>query len=222
MKDFNLMSENEKLNYLITRNHTDKMENMVSLSTSVLLNENCQNKRKIKGSICEYCFADRQLHRFENQAKKLENATKFLTSHVINFEDIPLLNVNLFRFEAFGDLNNSIQVVNYFNIARKNSHATFTLFTKNPFIIEYAIEEWKIEKPENMIIVLSSVYVNQELNFDKMKKFYPFIDKIFTVYDKEYIDENNVVINCGARNCFTCRKCYDKNNGIIYLREEKK
>lgn len=222
MKNYELMNETEKLNYLITWKHTGKMENMVSLSTSVLLNENCKAHRNCAGSICENCYAFEQLHAYKTQRVKLERATEFLTSHVVDFDNIPVLNVKLFRFESFGDLNNSIQVINYFNIARKNPDTTFTLFTKNPFIIDYALKEYGVSKPENFIVILSSLFKNHEFNIDKMKALYPFVDKIFTVYTPEYINENGITINCGARNCFTCRKCYDKNNGIEYLHERVK
>lgn len=222
MKNYETMTDKEKLNYLITRNHTGKMDGMVSLSTSVLLNENCKRNQTVKGSICSHCYACAQLKFYKTQAEKLKKATEFLTSHIIALNDIPQLNVSLFRFEAFGDLNNSIQVVNYFNIAKMNPEVKFGLWTKNPFIISYALKEYNIEKPENLVIILSSMFLNKQYNYDRMKEVYPFIDKVFTVYDENYIEENNITINCGAKNCFTCKVCYDKNNGITDIKEKLK
>lgn len=40
-----------------TVNHTGKMTGMASLSTSVIDNPICAARAKVKGSICEKCFA---------------------------------------------------------------------------------------------------------------------------------------------------------------------
>jgi hypothetical protein len=55
-------------------------------------------------------------------------------------------------------------------------------------------------------IVLSSLFINQE-----RKNPFPFVDKVFTVYDEEHIEKNNIAINCGSKNCFNCGLCYEKN-----------
>jgi len=46
----------------------------------------------------------------------------------------------------------------------------------------------------------------------------PMIDKIFTVYTKKYIQENNIIANCGARSCRGCKRCYKKSTRV-YVRE---
>lgn len=222
MKDFNKMSDKEKILYLLCSNHSGKMSGMVSVSTSVLENPHCQKRRACAGTICEKCYAGAQLQRYASQAKKLKLATEFFTSHVIDYDEIPLLNTLYFRFEAFGDLINSIQVVNYFNIARKNKAMNCALWTKNPWVVSYAMSEYGIEKPDNLVILISSPYINKKIDIDKIKSVYPFIDKVFTVYSNEYIDNNCMDINCGARECFTCLKCYSKINGNVYINERLK
>lgn len=221
-KNFNEMTEKEKLVYCMCFKHSGKMADMISLSTSCLTNPNCQKNRAVNGSICQHCYAAALLNMRKTQREKLEKATEFLTKTIINPDNIPFINASLFRFEAFGDLNNSIQVLNYFNIARKNPQTTFALWTKNPFIISYAMKEYEIEKPENMVIIISSLFVNKQLDFDKMKKIYPFIDKVFTVYDPDFIATNNIGINCGARHCAGCQNCYNLKNGLIYINEKLK
>lgn len=37
-----------------------------------------------------------------------------------------------------------------------------------------------------------------------------YVDKVFTVYDEKTILAENININCGARCCATCRRCYSK------------
>ncbi len=189
-----------------TTKHNGKMEGMASISTSVTTNERCAKNAKIKGSICEKCFAAKQMKVFPSMEKPMIEHQRILTSSILDVELLPYINNLYFRFESFGDLNNEIQVINYFNICYKNPNVKFALWTKNPDYITKALE-LGYSKPDNLNIVLSSLFINQE-----RKNPFKFVDKIFTVYDKEYINKNNVNINCGAKNCFSCGLCYEKNN----------
>ena len=192
-----------------TTKHSGKMSGMVSISTSVTTNERCKKNASIEGSICEKCFASKQMRVFPTMEKPMVENQRILTSSVLPMELLPTINNLYFRFEAFGDLNNDIQVMNYFNLCYKNPKVKFALWTKNPDFIESAINQG-YKKPENLNIVLSSLFINQE-----RKSKYDFVDKIFTVYDPKYIEENEVSINCGSRNCFECGLCYEKNNVTI-------
>ena len=140
---------------------------------------------------------------------------EILTSEILPMEKLPTINNLYFRFEAFGDLNNATQVKNYFNICYKNPKVKFALWTKNPDYIAVAMADG-YEKPENLNIVLSSLFINVE-----RKKTFDFADKIFTVYDPDYIEENNIEINCGAKSCFDCGLCYEKN-GVEVINEKLK
>ena len=198
-----------------TVNHSGKMSGMVSISTSVTTNERCQKNAQIKGSICEKCFAAKQMKVFPPMEKPMVENQRILTSEVLPTEKLPLINSLYFRFEAFGDLNNATQVKNYFNLCYKNPRVKFALWTKNPDYIAEAIADG-YEKPENLNIVLSSLFLNKE-----RPKTFDFVDKVFTVYTPEHIEENNVEINCGARNCFDCGLCYEKN-GVEVINEKLK
>jgi hypothetical protein len=122
-------------------------------------------------------------------------------------DEIPFINTVYFRFEAFGDIETETQVINYFNVAKANPKCTFALWTKNPWLIQIAIDHGAV-KPDNFKIIVSSPYLNEPANINA----YGFIDKIFTVYTKEYIAEHNIEINCGDKKCMECRLCYDNNN----------
>ena len=65
--------------------------------------------------------------------------------------------------------------------------------------IAEALETMKIKKPKNVNIIYSSMFINKQVECD-----YPFVDKIFTVYDKDYIKDNKININCGGRSCLSC------------------
>jgi hypothetical protein len=192
-----------------TTKHNGKMAGMASISTSVTTNERCAKNAQIKGSICEKCFAAKQMKVFPSMEKPMIENQRILTSEILPAEKLPTINNIYFRFESFGDLNNATQVKNYFNICYKNPRVKFALWTKNPDYIAAAIRDG-YEKPANLNIVLSSLFVNKE-----RKHKYSFVDKVFTVYDPQYIEENNVQINCGAKNCFTCGLCYEKNDVTV-------
>lgn len=210
------MANSKRINGLhFTTKHTGKMEGMASISTSVTTNERCRKNAQIKGSICEKCFATKQMKVFPSMENPMVQNQKILTESILPECILPVINVLYFRFEAFGDLNNATQVINYFNICRKNPNVKFALWTKNPDYIAQAIKEGH-GKPENLNIILSSLFINKE-----RKTKYDFVDKIFTVYDKEFIESENIEINCGARNCFTCGLCYNKN-GVRIINEQLK
>lgn len=191
-----------------TVKHTGKMAGMLSLSTSVIDNPICKARSKVKGSICEKCFAMNMMNRYDERFHNaFKRNTEILTSQLIPVKEWPIVNASIFRLEAFGDLQNWLQVENYFNFARRNPKTIFALWTKNPEFINECIESGA-KKPKNLIIIQSSCFINKQ---DAAK--YDFVDKVFTVYDKPYIKENQVDINCGARNCNTCRRCYSKRTG---------
>lgn len=210
------LNNSKKINGLhFTIKHSGKMSGMVSISTSVTTNKRCEKNAQIKGSICEKCFASKQMKVFPNMENPMVENQKILTSSVLPIDILPTINNLYFRFEAFGDLNNATQVKNYFNLCYKNPRTNFALWTKNPNYIADAISDG-YKKPENLNIVLSSLFINKE-----RKKTFDFVDKVFTVYDPEYIKKNNININCGARNCFDCGLCYEKN-GVDIINEKLK
>lgn len=201
----------------ITWNMTGKMEGFISLSTSPLCNAHCIERMKSDAAVCKHCFSARMQKRYKTLREKLERNTELLTTVELQPEDIPFLNAAFFRFESFGDLNNTLQVKNYFMIAEQNPHCMMTIWTKNPWIVADAMEEYGITKPDNFIVILSSVLLNVSADADQVTSKYPFIDKVFTVYDKEHAE--NVTINCGARSCATCQRCYHKTAGLEYVNE---
>lgn len=202
------MFNSKKYNGLhITTNHTGKMAGMYSLSTCAACNEYCKAYAKDPNKVCSKCYANTMLKRYSTLNKALSRNTEILTSSVLALDILPTINALYFRLEAFGDLNNDIQVINYFNICNKNKGVHFALWTKNPFFISQAINKG-YEKPANLQIILSSHYLNVEAD----KANYPFIDKVFTVYTPDYIESNNITINCGSRSCLNCGKCYKKRS----------
>lgn len=202
----------------ITRNHSGKMEGIQSLSTSVLLNPQCKKNAEIENSVCSHCYASKYAEMRKALSGKLASNTELLTADVLPLEALPVITCLYFRFEAFGDLMNAVQVVNYFNIAKKNPAVNFALWTKNPQFIAEAIKNGA-EKPDNLNIVYSSLFLNEPA--EAITKKYSFIDKVFTVYDPATIEAENIEINCGSLHCMNCLKCYLKND-ITVINEKLK
>lgn len=191
-------------------NHTGKMAGMYSISTACTLNEYCLKRSKNPDSICANCFAQTMFKNpwYKWTLKRCEHNTKVLTESVLDPEDLPVINAFAFRFESFGDIQNTAQVINYFNICNLNPRVTFAIWTKNPFIIANAIRDGHA-KPGNLIIIYSSPLKDRPVSLAKIQKVFPFVDKVFTVWTtKEKAAEHNVCINCGARACLKCLRCY--------------
>ena len=204
----------------ITTNHNGKMDGMQSLSTSPLVNAQCNRNCTIEGSICKGvngkgCFSRKQTQVFPTMEKPLAKNYEILTTRVLSIEELPIINALYFRFEAFGDLASETQVINFFRICEHNPKTNFALWTKNPLYIKKAIQNG-YTKPKNLNILYSSLFVNKSYDMENVKKRYPFIDKIFTVYDEK--EAEDVPINCGARKCLKCRLCYEKNS-VEYINE---
>lgn len=199
---------------LLCTRHTGKMKGMVSLSTSPRLNPWCKSRAERGHGVCAHCYAQRSLKRYPQLVDKLERNTQILTGRLIAKEDLPKLNVSLFRLESFGDLVNEIQVQNYFNLCNANKQTKFALWTKNPWLIARVLEYQR--KPKNLQIVYSMVALNSVARYEDVHEQFPFVDRIFTVFDKEHA--KNVEINCGKKKCLECGLCY-RNSKVKEIKE---
>lgn len=194
----------------VSDNMSGKMHDIPAISTSCKCNERCLARMKNPDLICHYCFADATTDRYDALQAHLEDNVEVLTDYILPMEFLPRFkeDVDMLRFEAFGDLINATQAGNYIRIARANPQAACALWTKNPDISHEAVELWG--KPANLQIIYSSPVINDPVKYEEIATKYPEIDKVFTVYDPEYIKANGIDINCGARDCKGCRVCYER------------
>ena len=205
----------------ITTEHTGKMTGFASLSTSPMVNRFCQRRSKCKGSICEKCYSMKMQKMYSSLDKALVQNHDILTKQIIPVSKMPVLNYLMFRLEAFGDIENEVQVVNYFNLCRRNPRVQFTIWTKNTAIFAKLLDKGfkgkRVRKPDNLIIVVSSPFVNKPEDITR----YPFADKVFTVYEKDYAMNHGIRINCGSKSCLNCgsNSCYDRHNRVVYVNE---
>lgn len=202
---------------IFTTNHTGKMKGMVSISTTSLLNSFCQKMQCTKGVICEHCYTNKGFLKTVVNSGKLKGNYNLLTSQKVDWLKVQgiqeLSNVKYVRIEAFGELENEIQFRNYLRLANSFKEQNFTIWTKRKDLLENI----SFRKPKNLTIILSSIKINEpEILTEKLKK---KVDKIFTVFSKE--EENNVEINCGTKDCISCKLCYTKNK-VVYINEQLK
>ena len=175
-----------------------KMAGIPSISSSCLCNPICIQRMKDGNSVCAHCFAEATLTRYKAAGAAMESNYKLLTDSVLPLEMLPVFcNVSIARIESFGDVANVTQAINYANICKVNPNVRFAWWTKNAAILKKAFD--LIGKPANVVIIESAPKLDAEITASN-----EYIDKTFTVYTKADPD----FINCGARCCATCRRCY--------------
>lgn len=224
-----------------------KMEGIPSISSSVLLNERCQARQHIEGSVCEHCFAEALLEARSNVAENMEKNFKLLHDHVLPLELLPRFgNVCIARIESFGDVSSVEHAINYANTVKVNPFVIFAWWTKNVDLVEKALDAIG-GKPDNLILIQSSLMLNK-----KEEKKSHYVDKVFTVYNDAYLEAleeckilldavsglrktdkkaynkavsdiyESLFINCGGRACVGCRKCYSKATASEDINERLK
>lgn len=188
--------------------HKDgKIEDASSVSTSRELNPYCMTYAQDETLICSKCYVKKLEYRTALM-KKCERNTPLWCDQILPYEALPFIPSLYHRFEAFADLQTPEQVVNYFNTATKNPHAHCALWTKNPFLIKVAMQLYHVEKPENLQIVYSSPKIN--VKREDVFKLYPFVDRVFTVYNAKARRELGIITNC-MKKCNACGwQCYHK------------
>ena len=199
--------------------HSGKMKGINSIGTSCAENTFCLERRKNGDSVCSHCYAATYMKMRKTLQQHLAENANILTTRLLKTNEIPVTNAQVFRFESFGDLYNTTHLANYVLICERNPFTKFALWTKNTWVLDELFNKNGIKKPDNLSIVVSSPLLNTEMNLDREK--FKFVDHLFTVYDKKFIADNNVNVNCGANNCLGCQLCYHRDTDF-YVREKLK
>ena len=225
-----------------------KMTSILSLSTNCNANPICQARSKVCGSICEHCFASNTLDHYSSlDANTLSNFWILTTSELSN-SDCEKIAIEIvaackkngtheFRLESFGDLANVCHATNYLNILyqlykvskREGYKVICGWWTKNVNLLIAAYD--KLDKAHKTAfhsvchLLISSMFCNQPIESAEKADIENKLEmsvSVFTVYDPDFIQKNNVTINCGARSCRTCKRCYSLNHRGEFIREELK
>ena len=186
-----------------------KLKGIQAINTNPLSNTFCKamyNSGK-KNIICASCYSCKMLNGYrKNCIPAFEYNSIALSNGDITDADIPKIKSDIVRIHAHGELINDTHLYNIVKIVEKYPEKTFSLYTKRKDIIDNIFCERSI--PINLILVYSNPVIDTPLTTIPNK-----FDKVFNVC--KTTNKNN--INCGALNCNTCRKCYDKTKeNIIY------
>lgn len=190
---------------------TGKLEEMYSVSSSPTANEACIARAKNPAMICHECFSVASLQFKRELRLALEYNTAVFSTWL--FDDaalvtIPIPNIIGYdRIESHGDVRNTTHARNYVRLVRSHNWINFGVWSKN--LAFYNTAFTLDGKPNNMTFIASSPFYNRVMFIPEKYKW--FIDHVFTVYRKTYATENNIDINCGARDCKNCLKCYKKD-----------
>ena len=198
---------------------TGKLEGFQAISTNTVSNEYCQKqyKKQDAKNICTFCYSHNMLNTFrKNMQASLQRNTDLLNSKVLHPDALPVINSAFFRFNAHGELaldkkQGTINLENYVNIAIKNPHCTFSLWTKRFDIIKPYFDNH--EKPKNLILIYSSPLTNHIMT--KVPKHF---DKTFnTVVETDFVEKQN----CTGQKCKDCLLCYKKDTTSIIVEKVK-
>ena len=198
---------------------TGKLEGFQAISTNTVSNEYCQKqyKKQDAKNICTFCYSHNMLNTFrKNMQASLQRNTDLLNSKVLHPDALPIINSAFFRFNAHGELaldkkQGTINLENYVNIALKNPHCTFSLWTKRFDIIKPYFDNH--QKPKNLILIYSSPLTNHIMT--KVPKHF---DKTFnTVVETDFIEKQN----CTGQKCKDCLLCYKKDTTSIIVEKVK-
>jgi len=180
-----------------------KLEGFSVVNTNTLSNVFCQKMRKNKDNVCSKCYAANYLRTFRSRCVPAwERNSQELSSHILSEQEIPVINSQYCRFNAYGELINATHLLNLIQIAKRNSNTVFALWTKRTNLVNKHYDSI----PSNVVLVYSSPKLNKQSRLPK------HFHKVFTVFDYEYND-----FNCSGH-CKECLKCYDKG-GVVFINE---
>ena len=194
---------------------TGKLDGFKAISSNTITNPYCikQNASSDNENICTKCYSHTMLKSYrKNMQPSLERNSQALSTSILPSEQLPMIMEAFFRFNAHGELINETHLINLVNIAVKNPHCNFALWTKrNDIILKYFANN---VKPNNLILIFSNSKISKVLN--KPPKFF---DKTFNnVLENEFVESQN----CTGQQCKNCLLCYKHNDVSTIIEKVKK
>lgn len=189
---------------------TGKLKDIPAINTNPLTNPFCKQMSGCGNSniICTECYSCSMLKAYRrNCVPAFERNSIALADKDLAQNDLPEIKKNdIVRIHAHGELIDGTHLNNILRIVNKNPTKIFSLYTKRVDLINSEFD--KSIKPANLILVYSNPQIDAPITNAP-----PHFDKVFNVVRATNL--NN--INCGANDCNSCRRCYDKTKeNIIY------
>ena len=176
---------------------TGKLQDFFAINTNTVTNEYCIKMNK-SDAICKSCYSMNMLKGSRKNCQPAFERNSKVFVNLIPMEDLPVINAAFFRFHGHGELINFNHMINFHNIAEKNKHCTFSLWTKRKDIIK----EYRsiYIKPNNLILIYSNPIVNKPMEMPPLA-----FNKVFNVVEKDHYES---IQNCTGQKCIDCLKCY--------------
>lgn len=207
---------------------TAKMENIQSINLP--FNDYCHKMRskdhvtknnKTYDIVCKKCYSFTHVKRTDHGPKSLRaymDLNSILFNQLISLYPnipaylLPTIGTKFGRFLSHGELSSYEDLKMFCAIANapQNEDVNFAIWTKRANFIAQAKHDNII--PPNMICVFSNPLIDHPVN--TVPKHF---DKIFNVLTADYAFENDIIPNCGTKQCYICQNCYKHNNtNVIY------
>jgi len=193
---------------------TGKLDGFKAISTNTVTNPFCIKMNKAKDNIiCSHCYSHTMLKTFrKNCQPSLQRNSDLLSTRVLEREELPLILDAFFRFDAHGELINVTNLINYVNIAKKNPHCNFGLWTKRKDLVNKYFKD--NECPPNLILIYSNPKISNILSRPP-KHFHRTFNNVL---EHEKVERQN----CTGQQCKNCLLCYTPNNGVDTIVEKVK
>jgi len=183
-----------------------KLHGIGAINTDTTSNEFC-TRQKDTDTICGKCYSHRMLSTYRKSCvPAFSHNSELLSKSVIPADFLPTINQAYFRFNGHGELINATHYENIVNIARKNPHCTFTLWTKRASLVrDHAV-------PDNLILVFSNPAIDKVIGVPRG------FHKVFNNVNKA----SGIAQNCTGKKCLDCLLCYRKDSGSDVIVEAVK
>ena len=194
---------------------TGKLDGFKANSTYTVTNDFCikMNKAKDTNIICTKCYSHAKLKTFrKNCQPAFQRNSDLLRGRVLEQEELPLILDAFLRFDSHGELINITNLINYVNIAKKNPHCSFGLWTKRKDLINKYFKD--NECPPNLILIYSNPKISNILSRPPRH----FHRTFNNVLEHEEVERQN----CTGQQCKNCLLCYTPNNGVTTIVEKVK
>jgi len=204
----------EILKDLKTTNGAGKMELIRSANTSPVDNDFCLKMSESK-AICSSCYSMRSLKSYRKTCRPswYRNGV-LLTMHEYPVEAMPVVMDRVFRIHSHGEIISPRHYRNIIRLACRNPETIFAFWSKRKDIVQRAGVE---NIPSNVIMIYSNPSV------DRVSRIIPKgFSKVFNVVSKEHAKRNKIAVNCGARKCFECQRCYKFETESVIVELKKK
>lgn len=187
-----------------------KLDGIKAINTNTLTNDFCSAMRTTD-AVCRVCYSASMLQGSRKNCQPAFQSNSDVLSEPIDYDNIPFINAAFYRFHGHGELINMAHMKNFHDIARKNPHCNFGLWTKRRDIIrQYHLE---CKQPNNLILIYSNPTIGT------IRQPPVGFDKCFNVVHKDEFVENQ---NCTGQKCIECLKCYRQGGDSIIVEAIKK